>query len=81
MANSGLRLLLHHTYNLLCKNVLVCLQDYADALRVMVRGHATLKLITDKPTIKMDSQTTMVRDDDDDDDGGDDTGDGFDDFT
>ncbi|XP_026206935.1 integrin alpha-3b [Anabas testudineus] len=35
------------------------LEDYADALRVMVRGHATLKLITDKPTIKMDSQTTM----------------------
>lgn len=35
------------------------LEDYANALRVTVRGQATLKLITDKPTIKMDSQTTM----------------------
>ncbi|XP_059181212.1 integrin alpha-3b [Centropristis striata] len=35
------------------------LEDYANALRVTVRGHATLKLITDKPTIKMDDQTTM----------------------
>ncbi|XP_071318445.1 integrin alpha-3b [Trachinotus anak] len=35
------------------------LEDYSNALRVTVRGQATLKLITDKPTIKMDSQTTM----------------------
>uniref|UniRef100_UPI003AAD9A8C integrin alpha-3b n=1 Tax=Centroberyx gerrardi TaxID=166262 RepID=UPI003AAD9A8C len=33
------------------------LEDYANALRVKVRGQATLKLITDKPTIKMDSET------------------------
>lgn len=46
--------------------VFVYLQDYANALRVTVRGQATLKLITDVPTIKMDSQTHMVRDDDDD---------------
>lgn len=45
-----------------------CLQDYPSALRVTVRGEATLKLITDHPHIKMDSQTTMVSDDDDDDD-------------
>ena len=41
------------------------LQDYANALRVTVRGQATLKLITDKPAIKMDSQTNIVCDDDD----------------
>ncbi|XP_068611056.1 integrin alpha-3b [Brachionichthys hirsutus] len=35
------------------------LEDYANALRVTVRGQATLKLITDVPTIKMDSQTNM----------------------
>ncbi|XP_028286380.1 integrin alpha-3b [Parambassis ranga] len=35
------------------------LEDYSNALRVIVRGQATLKLITDKPTLKMDSQTTM----------------------
>ncbi|XP_070845958.1 integrin alpha-3b isoform X1 [Chaetodon trifascialis] len=35
------------------------LEDYFNALRVTVRGQATLKLITDKPTIKMDSQTNM----------------------
>uniref|UniRef100_A0A8D3CC79 Integrin, alpha 3b n=1 Tax=Scophthalmus maximus TaxID=52904 RepID=A0A8D3CC79_SCOMX len=35
------------------------LEDYSNALRITVRGQATLKLITDKPTIKMDSQTTM----------------------
>ncbi|XP_022065067.1 integrin alpha-3b isoform X1 [Acanthochromis polyacanthus] len=34
------------------------LEDYANALRVIVKGQATLKLITDKPTLKMDSQTT-----------------------
>ncbi|XP_070707377.1 integrin alpha-3b [Pempheris klunzingeri] len=34
------------------------LEDYSNALRVTVRGHATLKLITDKPTLRMDSQTT-----------------------
>ncbi|XP_061823511.1 integrin alpha-3b [Nerophis lumbriciformis] len=33
------------------------LEDYPYALWVKVRGEATLKLITDKPTIKMDSQT------------------------
>lgn len=35
------------------------LEDYSNALRVTVRGQATLKLITDKPTLKMDSQTNM----------------------
>ncbi|XP_040885313.1 integrin alpha-3b [Toxotes jaculatrix] len=35
------------------------LEDYSNALRVTVKGQATLKLITDKRTIKMDSQTTM----------------------
>ncbi|XP_041671492.1 integrin alpha-3b [Cheilinus undulatus] len=35
------------------------LEDYPNALRVTVRGQATLKLITDKPTLRMDSQTTM----------------------
>lgn len=40
----------------------VCiLQDYANALRVRVKGQATLKLITDKPTLRMESQTNMVR--------------------
>nr|XP_057917211.1 integrin alpha-3b [Doryrhamphus excisus] len=34
------------------------LEDYPNALWIKVRGAATLKLITDKPTIKMDSQTT-----------------------
>ncbi|KAM3859578.1 integrin alpha-3b [Diretmus argenteus] len=33
------------------------LEDYSNALRVKVKGQATLKLITDKPTIKMDSET------------------------
>lgn len=45
--------------------VCVCVQDYANDLRVTVRGHATLKLITSVPTIKMDSQTHRVRDDGD----------------
>lgn len=54
-------------------HVCVSLQDYSNALRVTVKGQATLKLITDKPTIRMDSQTRMVcyddyGDDDDDDD-------------
>uniref|UniRef100_A0A8C5EVU7 Integrin alpha-2 domain-containing protein n=1 Tax=Gouania willdenowi TaxID=441366 RepID=A0A8C5EVU7_GOUWI len=35
------------------------LEDYSNALRVTVRGQATLKLITNTPTIKMDSQTTI----------------------
>ncbi|XP_054454741.1 integrin alpha-3b [Anoplopoma fimbria] len=35
------------------------LEDYPNALRIKVRGQATLKLITDKPTLKMDSQTNM----------------------
>ncbi|XP_069373483.1 integrin alpha-3b isoform X2 [Paralichthys olivaceus] len=35
------------------------LEDYSNALRVTVKGEATLKLITDKPTIKMENQTTM----------------------
>ncbi|XP_008300957.1 integrin alpha-3b [Stegastes partitus] len=35
------------------------LEDYFNALRVTVRGQATLKLITDKPTLKMNRQTTM----------------------
>ncbi|XP_033840322.1 integrin alpha-3b [Periophthalmus magnuspinnatus] len=37
------------------------LEDYSNALRVEVRGHAFLKLITDKPTIKMDPQSTEFR--------------------
>ncbi|CAJ1080794.1 integrin alpha-3 [Xyrichtys novacula] len=35
------------------------LEDYSNALRVTVRGQATLKLITDKPTLRMDSLTNM----------------------
>ncbi|KAM8730255.1 integrin alpha-3b isoform 2-T2 [Acanthopagrus schlegelii] len=34
------------------------LEDYNNALRVTVKGQATLKLITDKPTIKMERKTT-----------------------
>ncbi|XP_041829357.1 integrin alpha-3b isoform X2 [Melanotaenia boesemani] len=34
------------------------LEDYSNALTVKVKGQATLKLITDKPTIKMESQST-----------------------
>lgn len=37
------------------------LQDYSNSLQIKVRGQATLKLITEKPTIKMDSQTNMVK--------------------
>ncbi|KAK7919786.1 hypothetical protein WMY93_011070 [Mugilogobius chulae] len=37
------------------------LEDYINALRVEVRGHAYLKLITDKPTIRMDTQTAEFR--------------------
>ncbi|CAM4707082.1 unnamed protein product [Leuciscus chuanchicus] len=33
------------------------LEDYANALRVEVKGQATLRLLADKPAIKMDSQT------------------------
>lgn len=50
-------------------------QDYNNALRIKVRGQVTLKLVTDNPTIKMESETRevsalmiMVADDDDDDD-------------
>lgn len=57
--------------------VCVSLQDYSNALRVIVKGQATLKLITDKPTIKMKSLTDEVRDDDDIDE---DIGVNFDDF-
>ncbi|KAK9529885.1 hypothetical protein VZT92_012455 [Zoarces viviparus] len=35
------------------------LEDYSNALRIRVKGQATLKLITDKPTIRMDSQTSL----------------------
>eukprot|EP00064_Thunnus_orientalis_P006862 superscaffoldBa00000734_g6881 len=35
------------------------LEDYPNAQRIMVKGQATLKLITNRPTIKMDSQTNM----------------------
>ncbi|XP_024913241.1 integrin alpha-3b isoform X2 [Cynoglossus semilaevis] len=35
------------------------LEDYPNALRVTVRGQATLLLITDKPTIKMENQTAL----------------------
>lgn len=37
------------------------LEDYQNSLRVEVRGHASLKLITDKPAIKMDAQTVEFR--------------------
>uniref|UniRef100_A0A8C6T7G8 Integrin, alpha 3b n=1 Tax=Neogobius melanostomus TaxID=47308 RepID=A0A8C6T7G8_9GOBI len=37
------------------------LEDYSNALRVVVWGHASLKLITDKPTIKMDTQKAKFR--------------------
>ncbi|KAM4598215.1 LOW QUALITY PROTEIN: integrin alpha-3-like, partial [Polymixia lowei] len=33
------------------------IEDYSDVWLVEVRGQATLKLVTDKPTIKMNSQT------------------------
>nr|XP_046233031.1 integrin alpha-3b [Scatophagus argus] len=33
------------------------LEDYSNVLSVEVKGQVTLKLITDKPTIRMDSQT------------------------
>lgn len=55
----------------------VCfLQDYFNALRVTVKGRATLTLITDKPTIRMEDQTNVVRNDSDDNshDGEDDDG-------
>lgn len=39
----------------------VFLQDYANALRVEVKGKATLRLQADKPAIKMDNQTRVVR--------------------
>ncbi|XP_077406914.1 integrin alpha-3b isoform X2 [Vanacampus margaritifer] len=35
------------------------LEDFANALWIKVVGKATLKLITDNPTLKMESQTTM----------------------
>ncbi|MEQ2298095.1 hypothetical protein AMECASPLE_001626 [Ameca splendens] len=35
------------------------LEDFSNALRVTVKGNATLKLITDKPTIKMEPQTLI----------------------
>lgn len=56
----------------MCIHVCLRLQDYPTALRVTVRGEATLKLITDQSHIKMDSQTSMVgeEDDGDDEDGG-----------
>lgn len=37
------------------------LEEYSKALEVTVRGQATLKLITDKQTIKMESQTIMFK--------------------
>uniref|UniRef100_A0AAQ4S8P0 Integrin, alpha 3b n=1 Tax=Gasterosteus aculeatus aculeatus TaxID=481459 RepID=A0AAQ4S8P0_GASAC len=36
------------------------LEDYSNALRITVKGQATLKLITDKPTIRMDPQPFAV---------------------
>lgn len=33
------------------------LEDYNNALRIKVRGQVTLKLVTDNPTIKMESET------------------------
>ncbi|XP_072524175.1 integrin alpha-3b isoform X2 [Salminus brasiliensis] len=33
------------------------LEDYASTFRATVKGHVTLMLVTDKPTIKMDNQT------------------------
>ncbi|XP_072312151.1 integrin alpha-3b isoform X2 [Eucyclogobius newberryi] len=37
------------------------LEDYNNALRVEVRGHSYLKLITDKPTLQMDTQRAEFR--------------------
>ncbi|KAK5850641.1 hypothetical protein PBY51_001502 [Eleginops maclovinus] len=37
------------------------LEDFSNALRITVKGQATLKLITDKPTIRMDRQPAMFR--------------------
>ncbi|CAB1312346.1 unnamed protein product, partial [Coregonus sp. 'balchen'] len=37
------------------------LEDYKNALRIEVRGQATLKLVTDNPTIKMESETREFR--------------------
>lgn len=51
-----------------CVYLCLCVQDYPGALRVTVRGEATLQLMTDHPHIKMDSQTSIVSDDDDDND-------------
>lgn len=36
------------------------LQDYPNAVEVTVHGSATLKLITDKPTIKMEPKSLPV---------------------
>lgn len=47
-----------------CVCVCVCVQDYPNALRVTVKGAATLMLITDNTGIKMDNQTSLVSDDD-----------------
>lgn len=44
----------------LCVSV-VFWQDYANALRVEVKGQATLRLLTDKPAIRMDNQIREVR--------------------
>ncbi|KAL7869844.1 hypothetical protein AOLI_G00138320 [Acnodon oligacanthus] len=33
------------------------MEDYAEAFRVTVKGHVTLRLLTDKPAIKMDSES------------------------
>uniref|UniRef100_A0A3B1KM90 Integrin, alpha 3b n=1 Tax=Astyanax mexicanus TaxID=7994 RepID=A0A3B1KM90_ASTMX len=33
------------------------LEDYANTFRVIVKGHATLMLVTDKPAIKMENKT------------------------
>lgn len=39
----------------------VCVwQDYKNALRIKVRGQATLKLVTDNPAIKMENETREV---------------------
>ncbi|XP_042250034.1 integrin alpha-3-like [Thunnus maccoyii] len=36
------------------------IEDYSDARRVLVRGRATLKLQTNKPTINMESHSTKI---------------------
>lgn len=52
-----------HLLRCFTSDVFLCLfQDYSDAHSVLVRGRATLKLQTSKPTINMKPQSTEVSD-------------------